>query len=206
MEGGMPLLLSAVWLTTAGLIYNPLGAWLHDKVNSRRGMYMIGFVGIIISMSCLAAMTAQYAGTTNKVGNGFGIFFIYLYLAFQGTFCDTNVTFRRFPRPKSVQLVRASPSSVNLLPPSSSYKLSPWASAKLAGNTILSLFAGLHSSFQLDEEVAVDLTGVTDEEKVRLDHHLVAGENVQSSMSSELEKETKPSSTNEAEQNVLKVE
>jgi hypothetical protein len=103
MEGGMPLLLSAVWLTTAGedkrprstpiyliylprsgVIYNPLGAWLHDKVNSRRAMYIIGFVGIIISTSCLAAMTAEYAGTTNKVGNGFGIFFIYLYLAFQG--------------------------------------------------------------------------------------------------------------------------
>lgn len=47
-------------------------------------MYMTGFVGIIISTSCLAAMTARYSGTTNKVGNGFGIFFIYLYLAFQG--------------------------------------------------------------------------------------------------------------------------
>ncbi|OQD71562.1 hypothetical protein PENPOL_c001G06004 [Penicillium polonicum] len=52
MEGGMPLLLSAVWLTAAGLIYNPLGAWLDDKVNSRRGMYMISFAGIIISTSC----------------------------------------------------------------------------------------------------------------------------------------------------------
>lgn len=47
-------------------------------------MYMTGFAGIIVTTSCLAAMTAQYAGTTNKVGNGFGIFFIYLYLAFQG--------------------------------------------------------------------------------------------------------------------------
>ena len=126
MTGGMPLLLSAVWLTTAGkhglpqylggmltvtfsgLIYNPLGAWLHDKVNSRRKMYITGFVGIIITTSCLAAMTAQYAGTTNRVGNGFGILFIYLYLAFQGcvssfenffrsylslvrTFCDTTM-------------------------------------------------------------------------------------------------------------------
>ncbi|KAE8328868.1 general substrate transporter [Aspergillus sergii] len=91
MTGGMPLLLSAVWLTTAGVIYNPLGAWLHDKVNSRRGMYITGFVGIIISTSCLAAMTSEYAGTTNRVGNGFGIFFIYLYLAFQGTFCDTTM-------------------------------------------------------------------------------------------------------------------
>lgn len=47
-------------------------------------MYIVGFVGIIITTSCLAAMTAQYAGTKNRVGNGFGIFSIYLYLAFQG--------------------------------------------------------------------------------------------------------------------------
>ncbi|KAJ5683080.1 hypothetical protein N7462_006245 [Penicillium macrosclerotiorum] len=91
MTGGMPLLLSAVWLTTAGLIYNPLGAWLHDKVNSRRGMFITGFVGIIVTTSCLAAMTAEYAGTSNRVGNGFGILFIYLYLAFQGTCCDTTM-------------------------------------------------------------------------------------------------------------------
>ncbi|KAJ5938563.1 MFS sugar transporter [Penicillium verhagenii] len=91
MKGSMPLLLSAVWLTTAGLIYNPLGAWLHDRVNSRRKMYITGFVGIILTTSCLAAMTAQFAGTTNRVGNGFGILFIYLYLAFQGTFCDTTM-------------------------------------------------------------------------------------------------------------------
>lgn len=103
MSGSMPLLLSAVWLTTAGkksssltsisrhvgsqfqgLIYNPLGAWLHDKVNSRRRMYITGFVGIIITTSCLAAMTAEYAGTKNRVGNGFGILFMFLYLAFQG--------------------------------------------------------------------------------------------------------------------------
>ncbi|GLI78201.1 hypothetical protein PoHVEF18_006508 [Penicillium ochrochloron] len=91
MKDGMPLLLSAIWLTTAGLIYNPLGAWLHDRVNSRRGMYITGFVGIIITTSCLAAMTSEYVGTTNRVGNAFGILFIYLYLAFQGTFCDTTM-------------------------------------------------------------------------------------------------------------------
>ncbi|KAK1073400.1 hypothetical protein LTR74_001809 [Friedmanniomyces endolithicus] len=108
--GGMPLLLSAVWLTTAGLIYNPGGAWLHDKVNSRRGMFMVGIAGCLVTTACLCAMIAQYAGTTNRVGNGFGIFgtetfakpdhleletneiaFIFLYLAFQGTGCDTTM-------------------------------------------------------------------------------------------------------------------
>lgn len=71
-------------------------------------MYITGFVGIIATTSCLAAMTAEYAGTKNQVGNGFGIFFMFLYLAFQGyvhhphtlhhsstnpsrTFCDTTM-------------------------------------------------------------------------------------------------------------------
>lgn len=55
------------------------------------------------------------------------------------------------------------------------------------------------------EEVAVDLTGATDEEKARLDHQLATGENDQS-MSSQLEKETKPLSTDEAGQNMSKAE
>ncbi len=86
-----PLLLSALWLTTAGLIYNPGGAWLHDRVNSRRWMFMIGTAGCLVTTACLSAMIAQYAGTTNQVGNGFGVFFIFLYLAFQGTGCDTTM-------------------------------------------------------------------------------------------------------------------
>ncbi|KAF2466989.1 general substrate transporter [Lindgomyces ingoldianus] len=89
--GHMPLLLSALWLTTAGLIYNPGGAWLHDKINSRRGMYMFGLGGCLLTTSLIAAMTAEFAGTTNRAGNGMGIFFIFLYLTFQGTFCDTTM-------------------------------------------------------------------------------------------------------------------
>lgn len=82
--GSMPLLLSAVWLTTAGVNYNPLGAWLHDKVNSRRGMDINAFVGIIVTTSTLAAMTVEYAGTMHRGGNAVGILMMYLYLAFQG--------------------------------------------------------------------------------------------------------------------------
>jgi len=89
--GSMPLLLSALWLTTAGLIYNPGGAWLHDKVNSRRKMYLTGFVGIVITTSIMTAMIALYAGTDNKAGNAVGVLFMFLYLTFQGTFCDTTM-------------------------------------------------------------------------------------------------------------------
>lgn len=89
--GGMPLLLSAVWGTTAGLIYIPGGAWLQDKINSRRAMYITGLCGCLVTTACLSAMIAQYAGTTNRVGNGFGVFFIFLCLAFQGTGCGTTM-------------------------------------------------------------------------------------------------------------------
>jgi hypothetical protein len=98
----MPLLLSAIWLTTAGwvtfcsssvrktnqdvtgVIYNPFGAWLHDRVNSRRWMFMVGTFGCLITTSGLAGCIAQYSGTGNKAGNAAGVFFIFLYLAFQG--------------------------------------------------------------------------------------------------------------------------
>ncbi|KAG9252397.1 uncharacterized protein F5Z01DRAFT_690601 [Emericellopsis atlantica] len=89
--GYMPLLLSALWLTTAGVIYNPLGAWLHDKVNSRRLMYIIGFCGIVVTTSVMSAMIARFGGTDNKAGNAVGVLFMFLYLAFQGTFCNTTM-------------------------------------------------------------------------------------------------------------------
>jgi MFS family permease len=89
--GHMPLLLSVFCLTTAGLIYNPLGAWLHDKVNSRRGMYLVGLVGCLVTTFLLAAITASYSGTTNRAGSAMGIFFIFLYLAFQGACCNSTM-------------------------------------------------------------------------------------------------------------------
>jgi hypothetical protein len=66
------------------LIYNPLGAWLHDKVNSRRWMFLIGLFGCLFTTAGLAGCIAQYAGTDNKAGNAAGVFFVFLYLAFQG--------------------------------------------------------------------------------------------------------------------------
>ncbi|OAL36606.1 hypothetical protein AYO20_04222 [Fonsecaea nubica] len=91
MEGSMPLLLYALWSCTSSLIYNPFGAWLHDKVNSRRGMLMFGTAGCLVTTACLAAMIAEYAGTDNRAGNAAGIFFVFFYLTFEGTFCDTTM-------------------------------------------------------------------------------------------------------------------
>lgn len=71
--------------TMLGFIYNPFGAWLHDRVNSRRWMFMVGLMGCLVTTSGLAGCVARYAGTTNKAGNAAGVFFIFLYLAFQGS-------------------------------------------------------------------------------------------------------------------------
>lgn len=87
----MPLLLSALWLTTAGVIYNPLGAWMHDRVNSRRWMFIVGLFGCLVTTAGLAGCIAQYGGTSNKAGNAAGVFFVFLYLALQGTCCDTTM-------------------------------------------------------------------------------------------------------------------
>lgn len=54
-------------------------------------MYMIGITGCLVTTSLLCAMIATYSGTTNKGGNAAGVFFVFFYLTFQGTFCDTTM-------------------------------------------------------------------------------------------------------------------
>ncbi|KAJ5654632.1 MFS sugar transporter [Penicillium lividum] len=201
MKGGMPLLLSAVWLTTAGLVYNPLGAWLHDQVNSRRNMYITGFIGIILTTSCLAAMTAQYAGTTNRVGNGFGILFIYLYLAFQGTFCDTTMYLyvsEIFPteiRPigmgfslfgqfaATLILLETAPMGFDNVGWKYYLVIICWSAFFIP---VIYLFFPETARLTLEEiaknfgeEVAVHLTDATDEEKAQLDQRIVQSSGLQ---------------------------
>ncbi|RAH40351.1 putative MFS sugar transporter [Aspergillus brunneoviolaceus CBS 621.78] len=204
MTGSMPLLLNAVWLTTAGIIYYPLGAWLHDRVNSRRKMYIVGSVGIIITTSCLAAMTAQYAGTKNRVGNGFGIFFIYLYLAFQGTFCDTTMYLyvsEIFPteiRPigmgfslfgqfaATLILLETAPMGFNNIGWKYYLVIICWSAFFIP---VIYFFFPETARLTLEEvaknfgeEVAVRRTDATDEEKAQLERDLAAGSrNYQSS-------------------------
>ncbi|OJJ95413.1 hypothetical protein ASPACDRAFT_55109 [Aspergillus aculeatus ATCC 16872] len=181
MTGSMPLLLSAVWLTTAGILYNMLGAWLHDRVNSRRKMYTVGFIGIIITISCLAAMTAQYAGIKNQVGNGFGIFFIYLYLAFQGTFCDT--TMYLYVSEILPTEIRPIGMGFSLFGQSAASKIGNWPTAPLLTESRVMYFIIPETARltieeiakNFGEEVAVLLTDATDEGKAKLKRKLAAG-------------------------------
>jgi len=79
-------------IITTGVIYNPTGAWLHDRINSRRFMYMFGTTGALVTISILCALLATYEAHPNdKGGNAGAVFIIFLYLTFQGTFCDTTM-------------------------------------------------------------------------------------------------------------------
>lgn len=87
--GYMPFLLIAVWLTTA-VFWNILGANMMDRIGRRTAM-LVGMAGCCILVAIEAALTARYASTDSKVGNGFAIFIIFLYLAIQGSCIDCSM-------------------------------------------------------------------------------------------------------------------
>ncbi|KMU84087.1 low-affinity L-arabinose transport system proton symport protein [Coccidioides immitis H538.4] len=184
MTGHMPLLLSALWLTTAGLIYNPLGAWLHDKVNSRRMMYIVGFVGIFITR--LLLHDSRYARTTNRC-------------LVTGTFLrynDVHFTSLKFSLPEirpigmGFSLFGQFASTIILL------QTAPIGFARVGWKYYLVVI--IWSAFfipviyfffpetarlsleeiakNFGEEVAVDITTATEEEKVKLEETVASGD------------------------------
>lgn len=66
-----------------------LGAGMSRSSYVLLGLLITNWVpqlGSSISLSLYTAMVARYSGTTNRVGCGFGVFFVYLYTTFYG-FC-----------------------------------------------------------------------------------------------------------------------
>jgi len=51
---------------------------------------LIGMIGCSLSLSGFAAMVAEFSGTSNKIGNGFGVFFLYLFVTFYGGSMDAS--------------------------------------------------------------------------------------------------------------------
>ena len=89
VTGGIPLLLNAVYNIVA-FTGNTLSAAVIDKLGRIRSM-LIGIPLYMIVLSCEAAMVAKYEGTSNKIGNIFGVFFIYVFIACWATFVDNVV-------------------------------------------------------------------------------------------------------------------
>ena len=91
VTGGFPLLLLEFFnLTTVpGNLFNGL---FIDRFG-RRKFVLTGCIGIIFCLSCEAAMTAEFVEThfTNRVGLGFGVFFIFFYVVFYSSFLDATM-------------------------------------------------------------------------------------------------------------------
>jgi hypothetical protein len=93
LYGSLPLLLYAVWDSWAAFM-NWVNAMILDKVGRipimvvgqvrwSRSYFAVNFahavqIGCAISVAGFTGCVAAYGGTDNKVGNGFGVFFLYL--------------------------------------------------------------------------------------------------------------------------------
>ena len=84
LTGSLPLLLLGIFnlLTVPGNLFNGL---FIDRFGRRR-FVMTGCIGIIICLSCEAAMTAVFvedpANADNRIGLGFGVFLIFAFVVF----------------------------------------------------------------------------------------------------------------------------
>ena len=88
LYNSLPLLLYAVYLSwAAGMNY--VSSLIIDKVGRVRLM-TIGLFGCVASIICETAMIAQYSGTANRTGNGFGVFFLFLFVTFYGGCLDAT--------------------------------------------------------------------------------------------------------------------
>ncbi|KAM0713409.1 hypothetical protein Q7P37_010371 [Cladosporium fusiforme] len=76
--------------------YNTLAAfmnWVNSIMLDHFGRIRIMTVGLIccsLSLCGFTAMVAQFVGTSNAIGNGFGVFFLYLFVFFYGGTMDAS--------------------------------------------------------------------------------------------------------------------
>jgi len=88
MDGFMPLLLSALWVTAAfpGNVFCSL---FIDRLG-RRTFMLVGIAGTIFCNIFEAALQAQYGSGGSKAGQRAAIFFIFLFIAFWSSCLDAS--------------------------------------------------------------------------------------------------------------------
>lgn len=88
LTGSVPNMLYAIWETYAAIL-NFFNALLLDRIG-RIKIMVIGLIGCSLSVAVFAALVAQFAGTANKVGNAFGVLFIFIFVTFYGGSMDAS--------------------------------------------------------------------------------------------------------------------
>ncbi|KAF2790363.1 general substrate transporter [Melanomma pulvis-pyrius CBS 109.77] len=91
IQGGIPILLIAFW-NVVGMWGNTTSAFFIMDKYGRKGFYMLGIAGCGMSLIFEAALTKYYVetGSSNRVGLGFGVFFIFLYVVFYSSCMDNQ--------------------------------------------------------------------------------------------------------------------
>ena len=91
LHGGIPILLLAIW-NVFGMLGNMNGAiFLMDRFG-RKNVFMLGIASTAACLAAEAALTKYFVqtGSTNRVGLGFGVFFIFLYVVFFASCMDAQ--------------------------------------------------------------------------------------------------------------------
>ncbi|CAH0028729.1 unnamed protein product [Clonostachys rhizophaga] len=88
ISGSLPLALNGCYNGLAAFM-NWINSLIMDRVGRIRIM-VIGLCGCAIALSCFTAMVAEFGGTSNRVGNGFGVFFLFLFVFFYGATMDAT--------------------------------------------------------------------------------------------------------------------
>ncbi|KAH7145391.1 general substrate transporter [Dactylonectria estremocensis] len=88
LHGSIALLLYACYNSLAAFM-NFVNSLILDRWGRIRIM-VIGLIGCSLSLCGFTAMVAEFVGTDNKIGNGFGVFFLYLFVFFYGGSMDAS--------------------------------------------------------------------------------------------------------------------
>ncbi|KAK6380278.1 uncharacterized protein PV06_05565 [Exophiala oligosperma] len=196
LYGSMPLMLYAIWDTWAACM-NFINALLLDRVG-RIPIMVVGQLGCAVSVAGFTACLARYGGTDNKLGNGFGVFFLYLFVTFFGGSMDaSSYVYSSEIFPTSIRAQGAGFSVSGLFCFSLIYTMcAPVAFnsigwkyylifiiVPICGAAMMYFFYPETKGLALEEvaakfgdEVAVDLSHLSAEERARLDKTLVNSE------------------------------
>ncbi len=91
LHGGIPILLLAIW-NVFGMLGNMNGAILLMDRFGRKKIFMLGIAATGACLAAEAVLTKYFVqtGSSNRVGLGFGVFFIFLYVAFFASCMDAQ--------------------------------------------------------------------------------------------------------------------
>ncbi|RFU27075.1 hypothetical protein B7463_g9270, partial [Scytalidium lignicola] len=89
VKGGIPILLLAIW-NVFGMLGNLTGAVLFMDRFGRKKIFMLGVASTAACLAAEAALTKYFVQTnsTNRIGLGFGVFFIFFYVVFFASCMD----------------------------------------------------------------------------------------------------------------------